>query len=262
MTTMAGRVRRLSVRLSQPTDSNVVHMRTLRAAIGLIALALPAVLVLGENIRDAVLPGGDAVLIETSISAYFHTGMREVFVGSLCAVAVFLLCYRGYERWDVVSSNVAGAALLLVAICPTPEPSFERAAGPGTVDSVTLFSDALNPDPAYVGVVHFVAAALFFVVLALMSLFLFTRSGARVMTPRKRLRNRVYVACGVIILACIVTIGVSKLPSSDGWAAGTSIVFWCEAVAVMAFGLSWLTKAELLLADTREPAASTMGVSG
>src|SRR5687767_9590325 len=91
----------LNVALAEPNDSSVIHLRTLRKAIGWIALSLPFTLALGENLRDwlfSLVPTTGEAFIESSISAYFHTGMREVFVGTLCAIGVFLLCYRGYER--------------------------------------------------------------------------------------------------------------------------------------------------------------------
>jgi hypothetical protein len=36
--------------------------------------------------------GVGRLMIEKSISAYYHTGMREVFVGILSALAIFLVC--------------------------------------------------------------------------------------------------------------------------------------------------------------------------
>src|SRR5688572_30364792 len=260
------RVRRFAKNLDRPTPSDVVHIRTLRKAIGGIALCLPLALVLGEQIRDLVLSIQHPGLFEASISAYFHTGMRELFVGSLCAVAVFLLCYKGYERRDNLAANVAGLALVMVAFFPTSERPIEPVDGGAVIDSATLFSDARTPDPDYVSYTHFGAAAVFFVILAVMSLFLFTRTAGTksMMTDQKRQRNVVYRACGITILVCIGVIAIGKLAFSDALGESTPLVFWCEAIAVMAFGLSWLTKAEVILADRpdQSPAerAMTVGV--
>ena len=104
----------------------MVHLQTLRALIGYVGVSLPFVLVFGENLRDVLLSeAANRVFIEGSISAYFHTGMREVFVGSLCAIGVFLVCYSGYARWDSLAARVAGVCALVVAIFPTPERSLE-----------------------------------------------------------------------------------------------------------------------------------------
>jgi hypothetical protein len=250
----------LPLGLSEPTGSSVVHIQTLRRAVGLVALALPFVLLVGGNVRALLLgeeAGGAGAWVERSISAYFHTGMREVFVGSLSAIAVFLVCYKGYERRDDLAANVAGFCALVVALFPTDERPREvtHAGAPG-VDSVTLFSGPSGPDPAFVGRIHFAAATVFFVTLAVMSIFLFTRSNQATPTPQKRLRNKVYVACGVTILVCIALIAVGKFGLGEPFEARTRFVFWLESVAVVAFGFSWLTKAEFVFGDPHPPARS------
>ena len=225
-------------------------------AIGYIAVGLPLVLVLGENLRDAWLPDAGAVdraFIEASISAYFHTGMREVFVGSLCAIGVFLVCYKGYQQWDNLAAYVAGFSVLLVALFPTPEASREAAdTGVPAPDSVTIFSSASLPDPAWVGYVHFIAAAVFFATLAAMALLLFTKTDQLVPTHRKQWRNRVYRITGVLILVCVTVIAVLKLFVDAAWVRESSLVFVFEAIAVVAFGIAWLTKAEVVLPDREE----------
>lgn len=247
--------KRLEVYLDAPSDSHVIHMRTLRTAIGGIALGLPWALMLGENLRDQVLRragGADGHWLEASISAYFHTGMREVFVGSLCAIAIFLICYKGYERRDNLAANVAGLSALVVALFPTHERSREAAdTGVRPPDSVTLFSDATAPDPSVVGGIHFLAAAIFFVTLAVMSLFLFTRTEAPAPTTQKNQRNRVYKACGIAIILALLLIVAAKLFAEEQLVERWGIVFWLETIAVTAFGVSWLTKAEVILKDAR-----------
>ena len=250
------RMQSLSSELSKPTDSDVVHLRTLRRAIGFLGLALPVALVVGENVRDRFLSQGvqaGRLIIEGSISAYYHTGLREVFVGILCALAIFLLCYKGLEKWDVLAARIAGACALFVALLPTHESSREAAdTGIPVPDSVTLFSGPGAADPEIVGTLHYVSAALFFVTIALMSLLLFTKTGAASPTERKRLRNIVYRVCGGAILAAILLIAVDKLVLGGRWGEGTSFVFWMETVAVWAFGISWLTKAEVWLTDSQD----------
>lgn len=233
----------------------VLHFITLRRAIGILGLALPWVLVLGENLRDALAPRAGRQLIELSISAYFHTGMRDVFVGTLCAIAVFLLAYRGYDRTDNRLANVAGLCALLVALFPTPEASREAAdTGVRAPDSVTFFSGADAPDPALVGWLHFASAAVFFVILAWMSFHRFTKSDPNeACTREKETRNAIYRACGIVIIASIAVIGIGKVFFED-YERITRFVFWGEAVAVTAFGISWLIKGETLFRD-RPPAA-------
>jgi heme A synthase len=250
---MASLKERVTESLTEPTGSEVIHLRALRKAVGFVAVGLPFALAIGENLRDWILPHAarvDSALVEGSISAYFHTGMREVFVGSLCAIAVFLVCYKGYQRRDNLAANIAGSCALLVALFPTREQSREAAdTGVPAIDSATLFSSANAPDPAFVSYVHFSAAVIFFVILAYMSLYLFTISTKANPTPQKLQRNTVYRFCGVTILVCIAVIAIGKFFLNDAVSEQTHYVFVFESIAVIIFGFSWLTKAEVLLAD-------------
>ena len=265
MPSVRRRARQLAEGMAEPSDSSVIHMQALRRAIGAIAFLLPWVLVAGENVRDLLLkePGqANRRFVELSISAYFHTGMREAFVGSLCAIAVFLLCYKGYQRWDILAARVAGSCALLVAVCPTREPSVEAGdTGEPVIDSATLFSSARAPDPRWVGDVHFAAAALLFATLAVMSLVLFTRSTAAVPTRQKTQRNRIYRTCGWVIIGCIAAVALGKLLLSDAFNRSSSYVFSLESLALLAFGVSWLTKSELIFADPAPSAAVPLAIA-
>lgn len=234
--------------LEERNASAVIEVRSLRRVIGLTAVLLPWTLMVSERLRhvlfgERVGPAGP--WIERSISAYFHTGVREIFVGALAAIGVFLLAYRGLQRIDVVASKLAGFLALVVAALPT----YERPLDPksNAANSVTLFSDAFHADPAVVGRIHFAAAGLLFATLACMSLFLFTRTDQVVPTPQKRARNVVYVVSGGVIVVAIGLIAVVKLTNVEDALPG--IVFWLETLAMTAFGLSWLTKSEIILGD-------------
>jgi hypothetical protein len=247
--------------LSQSTDSDVIHLRALRKAIGWVAVTLPFALVAGENLRDALIPAtaeSTRVIVEGSMSAYFHTGMREVFVGSLCAIGVFLVCYKGPERWDKFAARIAGVSVLFVALFPTAEPSRE-APGPGEGfrDSMTIFSGPNGPDPGYVNVIHLVSAAVFFLTLAGMSIFLFTKSGQTNPTVPRRRRRRIYIGSGIVIIVALVLIAIGKL-IPDSVNDGVPFVFWFEAIAVVSFGISWLTKAHVIFGDDER----TVGTAG
>jgi hypothetical protein len=51
------------------------------------------------------------------------------------------------------------------------------------------------------------------------------------------------------MLACIVLIAVYELFLSGTGLAELKPVFWLESLALWAFGLSWMTKGEVLLED-------------
>ena len=58
--------------------------------------------------------------ILASISAYYYTPVRGVFVGSLVAVGLGLVAIKGREGWEDSMLNLAGMLAPLVALVPTP----------------------------------------------------------------------------------------------------------------------------------------------
>jgi hypothetical protein len=209
---------------SQNTDL-VISYLTLRKAVGYLGITLPFVLSFG-----AFLFFGDG--LQSSISSYYYTGMRNVFVGVLCAIGVFMLSYRGYERKDDIAGDIACFSAVGAALFPT--------------------SPDIHPTPttATIGAVHWTFAAVFLGTLAYFSLFLFTKTGKKT-TSRKLQRNRVYRGCGWIMIACLILISTYKLlPDSLKNILSTyHPVYWLESAAVLAFGSSWLVKGETILKD-------------
>lgn len=192
---------------------------SLRKAVGWIGILLPFVLVAGHLI---IFNGASAL---TNMSAYYHTGMRDLFVGAICAIALFLFFYKGYDRWDNSAANLAGFFALGVAFFPTVKE------GPWD----------------WIAWVHFSCAACFLVILALISIFLFTR-GEEHLTEMKKKRNQIFRACGIIMLVALASIEVFFL-FFDGINSDSRFVLIAETVTLMAFGISWLTKGGTLYPD-------------
>lgn len=198
---------------------------TLRVAVGLIGMVLPFVLAIGKSVFDG--PG-----LLSSISGYYYSSLRDVFVGAICAVAVFLMTYRGYERADSVAGIIACISAIGLAWFPT--------------------SPAIDPTAREmaIGRVHLGFAAAFFLTLAFFSLFLFRKTNPLLPpTPRKLLRNKVYAICGAVIVLCLILIVVCEMLPPDSPLRQAGPVFWLEAVADVAFGVSWLTKGNAFLED-------------
>jgi hypothetical protein len=210
---------------SGPQDSLVLSYLTLRKAVGIIGFALPFVLAFGKMLLQG--PG-----IQGSISFYYYTDMRNVFVGSLCAIGIFLMSYRGYERKDEIAGRLACVFAIGVALFPT-----------------TPRVDAPSRDQL-IGTVHLTCAALLFLTLAYFSLALFTKTDPdKNPTPRKLQRNIVYRVCGWTIVACIGLMFVVTLTAVKAVVERCTPVFWLESVAIVAFGVSWLIKGETILKD-------------
>ena len=196
----------------------------LRRAVGLIGSLLPIAAPLGNSITT-----GEWRLLP-SISSYYYTDSRNVFVGSLCAIGVFLICYR-YQHWDDVFCTLAGSFAIGVAFCPPVPPS------PSGLARV-------------MGVLHVVFAAGFLISMGLMCLLMFTRSDSPPdqLPPAKQTRNLVYRICGTLVLLFTLLAALSVfLPQS--FINAVHPLFWCEAVATFAFGFAWWVKGETLWRD-------------
>ena len=202
-------------------NSMVISYLGLRKAVGILGIAFPIILVFG------VLIIGKDDTFQKSMSMYYHTHMRDAFVGVLSAVALFLFSYTGYSWVDNLCGDLAAVFALGIAFCPCP-----------------------NPETTIVGVIHLVSAMLFFLTLIYFSLFLFTKSKPNP-TFRKKQRNIIYRVCGFIMLGCVVAILIFFLlsPNLKIELESFHYVFWFETIALWAFGISWLVKGEFLLKD-------------
>jgi GNAT superfamily N-acetyltransferase len=193
----------------------------LRKAVGWIGIALPLVLVLGMLLIFREKP------VLKTISLYYHSGMRDVFVGAICSIALFLFFYKGYDRLDNWAGNVAGFFAVGIALFPT--------AAKGPQD--------------WVGVVHFISAAVFFMILSGISMFLFTRTKPDP-TRQKVTRNKIYLICGLVMIFSLVSILI-YFSFFDFEKSASCFVFWAETIALIAFGVSWLTKGGTLYPDKK-----------
>jgi hypothetical protein len=97
------------------------------------------------------------------------------------------------------------------------------------------------------GYFHFIAASIFFLDLAGFSLFLVTREREK-STKQKLKRNKIYIISGLVIIVCLIamTMYFSFLQESY---LKSRFVYWCETSALVAFGVSWLTKGGTLYPD-------------
>lgn len=85
--------------------------------IGIVA----AVVLLGASVlleRGKVAPD----CWQTSISAYYYTPARAVFVGALMAIGLSLIVIKGSTAWEDVFLNVAGMLAPVVALVPIGNP--------------------------------------------------------------------------------------------------------------------------------------------
>jgi hypothetical protein len=196
-----------------------------RTAIGVLGVTLPPILILSSLVSNREL--------ESSISAYYHTPMRDWFVGTLWVIGVFLFFYqyrphrpdKAQSRWSQIRSGVAdswlgkiaGVAAVMVALLPTTAPA-ESPARPPTI-----------------GLLHGVSAAVLFICLSLFPLLLFSQS---------RKRGRIYRLYGIVMLGLLALIvAYAFAPESIRLAiAPWRPVLVLEALLIAVFGVSWFDK--------------------
>lgn len=216
----------------------------MRKAVGILAIALPIVLVTGNILLSLIGPAHalPQPLLQPSISAYYYTVTGRFLIGSLCAIAMFLMSCQGYDRNDELTGYLACTFAIGVAFFPTTDPRL------------------LNPPPLarHIATVHLTSATLLFFTLAYFCLYLFRKTDpAKEPTLQKLHRNLVYSICGWTIVGAIVVITALNLfPPVEAFLRPIDPVFSFETVSLLAFGTAWLTKGEAILPD-KPPQAST-----
>jgi hypothetical protein len=204
---------------------------TLRQAIGWVGLLMPIVVKLGAYIFQGITTTG-------SISAYYYTGMRDVFVLTLVLVGALLACYRTPARQDMWIGLAAGLAAIGIALFPT---NVEFAA-----QVLSRYPDT-EAGKCYVirGILgyHFVFVGVFFALAFYLVYFRFPALTPQNPTHKKLQRNKVYRVCGGAMLLAFLVIGVMA------WMKSADSIFWPEAVAVISFALAWLVKGQFILKD-------------
>ena len=215
-------------------DEMVLSYHRVRSALGLLGVIFPLLLILGGLVVDG--------RIHPSVSDYFHTTLRDVYVGALCAIGVFLISYRGYSRdegeWlsDDLIATVAGLSAFGVAFFPNESPTMQ-------VETLSQEMVGITLSPAF----HYGSALLFFLCLSLFCYIKFPRTA-------KPFRRRIYLWCGHMIWVAGLSIMAASYFKKAGTAAQQAfvndynLVFWAEAMGVWVFAVAWLTKGKADLA--------------
>jgi len=206
----------------------VISHLILRRVLGTLGIALPFILPIG-----VILSNSNSDPFQPSISHYYYTNMGDVFVGVLWGFGLFLFSYKGYDVAtskvsDNVLTNIAGLFAVGVSLFPT------------------VSARCIDCHPSWVGTLHLGFAALFFLILGYMSIFVFTDSNKppEERSPSKKRRNVLFIIFGIIIWACMIALFVYFMFFNTGEPTRTVYIF--ETISLLAFGTSWLIKGRAL----------------
>ena len=220
----------------------IISYYNMRRALGILGITLPFILVAGSSLF------GTCKEVLGSISAYYHTNMRNIFVGYNCAVALFLYAYKGHDWRDNLTGYLGCIFVLGVAFLPC---NLSQPDQPCLIPPL-----AQNP---LVGKLHNLSALLYFMVLIVYSLFLFPKTHMDMVTgekmfmgQQKKKRNVVYYICGSMMTVSLILIllYMGFLETAYPGLKKYDPVFWLESVVLFFFGITWLTKGQLFFRDT------------
>jgi hypothetical protein len=209
----------------------------LRKAVGLVGTLLPVILLVVNPIALSIENSGCG-LVPDSVSGYYYSPARNIFVGALCALGLFLIAYVGYDLGDRLVTDLAGVFAVSVALFPTKP----TVASPPSVTCQTVAQ--LSSREQVVGDIHLVSAGLMFVFLAWMAIRFTNTNPQGQPSPQKALRNRIYITCAIVIIVCLVAAAITSLLPDSVKAHFPWWLFLYEAVAIFAFGVSWFVKGQ------------------
>lgn len=191
-----------------PPKREEISHQTIKLIVGAIAILLP------------ILTSAFSKEQQASISDYYHVGgtSGSIFIGFLFAIAAFLAAYNGLLHREMVLAKVAAVAALGVA----------------------LFPSNFDGKPADVPYVHYICAAVMFTILIIFCYEFRKRARAKGY-PEAELRGSIYLVCGIAIVVAMFLMGLTSVLGDTIKKPFPRIIFYSEALGLLAFGISWLT---------------------
>jgi hypothetical protein len=246
--------------VGDPTAGAVVDaersFNRFRVLAGGLGLLLPVWLLVGDRIFLA-----SEATVRGSLSAYYHSGMRDTFVGILVATGVCLIAYRLTDQGDVRNgiSTFAGLMAIIVANFPTSIPKELKE----DVESVRPTPLQEYWGEGLVAGIHAAAAFLLIGALCVISIIFWRREKARQATlppngevhPLDRFGSTVHLVCVVLMLASCAWIGINF---AFEWLSSGPLqedfLLYGEWGAIWGFAISFLVQGAIHARRTRAPA--------
>lgn len=191
-----------------------INQYTIKFLIGFIALWLPTI--------ELILSYGSITSISQSYWFSDSLWTRNIFVGSLFAIAALLGGYNGTSSTQLWLGKVASLAAISIAMFPC-----------------NCGCDAHE----IVKGVHAASAGILFAVLAWFCWDFIERAKTKLSDDRQAAARRrivIYLACGLGMIFSIVLFLIHAITKEE------RLIFWGETWGLFSFGISWLTASHKL----------------
>ncbi len=160
---------------------------------------------------------------------YYITPALPIILG---ACAIFLLCYRSYEKIDTIINVFSGIFAFGVVLFPC--------ANPYGIEYVGYFQLPVGLS----NVIHSASAMLLFALLAYNIGWLFTKG-------QNQLNNKIYKVCAWAMIAIMALFVIILIMKAFGINLPGYITMIVEAVLLLLFGFAWLVKGRLFKFDKK-----------
>jgi hypothetical protein len=241
------------------TPAQTVNQQNLARIVGYVTLGLPTLLILVGVFTETCL--------YISLSHFYYAPLwGTIFVGSLVFIGTYLLVWQGQNRAERRLANLAAPFAWGIAVFPTSRPGcnqegwaarvFAQVSQTGETPVLTIPASPASyfQLSEWSNWIHQTCALIFFLILAYFALCVFTRivpdqhvdvNGN--LRPGKRRRNRVYRICGGLILTTILILWARQTyiditQNDPAFWDDNNLTLYAEAVALYAFGYSWMVK--------------------
>jgi hypothetical protein len=201
-----------------PARVEIDH-HTIKLIIGVIAISLATLTNLFSKTP-----------LESISASYYEEGWSSnIFIGFLFAISAFLLAYHGRSTFEMVISKIAAFSALGVAMFPCN----------------------CGGHPEIIPHVHYISATIMFLILVAFCYSFYKRAHDKGHT-QAIIRAYIYAICGITILLVIAAIGLDFVLGEAISSKFSRLTFYCEAAALVAFGIAWLTASRILPLITKK----------
>jgi hypothetical protein len=203
----------------------VCDFETQRFFIGLTAMALPFLVTI---IYQEII---------TSISAYYYTISRNVFVGLLFITGFFLLVYNGRYYYEALISKIAALCAIGTALAPT-----------GFPEEIDEHKDCLEKIIHSSEGLHYFFSILLFVQLIFLCLC-FARRAKLKKDRFSDARRIIYLVCSALMTVSLLSFPLLSMftPLTTEDLNRVNLLFFAESTALIAFGTAWFTAGKPLM---------------